>query len=127
MEARRSALKEEALNARLAAEKLDVTLPGRRENLGALHPVSQTLLRIEALFGAMGFSVADGPEIEEDFYNFTALNTPENHPARSMHDTFYLKGDDGKVLEKYLLRTHTSPIQARFMENHVKNCKKNKR
>ena len=127
LEARRAALKEEALNARLAAEKLDVTLPGRRENQGALHPVSQTLLRIEALFGAMGFSVADGPEIEEDFYNFTALNTPENHPARSMHDTFYLKDSKtGGVLGNFLLRTHTSPIQARFMENHVKSCKKNK-
>lgn len=127
LENRRLALKQEALNARLAAEKLDVTLPGRRENQGALHPVSQTLLRIEALFGAMGFSVADGPEIEEDFYNFTALNTPENHPARSMHDTFYLKdGKKGQLLKKYLLRTHTSPIQARFMEKHVQHCAKNK-
>lgn len=117
--AQRDLIKNQQLQKRLSAEALDISLPGRNENLGALHPVSQTLQRIENLFASLGFSVADGPEIEEDFYNFTALNTPENHPARSMHDTFYLLDDDSKVLQNYLLRTHTSPIQARFMQQHV--------
>ena len=98
------------LEARLKEEALDVTLPGRGAGCGGLHPVTRTLERIEVLFRSMGFEVADGPEIETDYYNFTALNQPENHPARSMHDTFYL--DDGK----HLLRTHTSPIQIRYME-----------
>lgn len=98
------------LEARLREEALDVTLPGRGLAHGGLHPVTRTLERIETLFRSMGFEVADGPEIETDYYNFTALNQPENHPARSMHDTFYL--DDGK----HLLRTHTSPIQIRYME-----------
>jgi phenylalanyl-tRNA synthetase alpha chain len=98
--------------SRLAGETLDVTLPGRGLALGGLHPVTRTLERIEQLFRTMGFEVADGPEIETDYYNFTALNQPENHPARSMHDTFYLA--DGE----HLLRTHTSPIQIRYMESH---------
>ena len=98
--------------SRLAGETLDVTLPGRGLGVGGLHPVTRTLERIEQLFRTMGFEVADGPEIESDYYNFTALNQPENHPARSMHDTFYLA--DGE----YLLRTHTSPIQIRYMESH---------
>jgi len=97
---------------RLAEETLDVTLPGRGLAVGGLHPVTRTLERIEQLFRTMGFVVADGPEIETDYYNFTALNQPENHPARSMHDTFYLA--DGE----HLLRTHTSPIQIRYMESH---------
>jgi phenylalanyl-tRNA synthetase alpha chain len=97
---------------RLAEETLDVTLPGRGLAVGGLHPVTRTLERIEQLFRTMGFEVADGPEIETDYYNFTALNQPENHPARSMHDTFYLA--DGE----HLLRTHTSPIQIRYMESH---------
>jgi phenylalanyl-tRNA synthetase alpha chain len=97
---------------RLAGETLDVTLPGRGLAVGGLHPVTRTLERIEQLFRTMGFEVADGPEIETDYYNFTALNQPENHPARSMHDTFYLA--DGE----HLLRTHTSPIQIRYMETH---------
>ncbi len=100
------------LDAQLAQEALDVTLPGRGIGVGGMHPVTRTLARIEALFHSLGFAVADGPEIETDYYNFTALNQPENHPARSMHDTFYL--DDGK----HLLRTHTSPIQIRYMETH---------
>ena len=99
-------------NRELAEEALDVTLPGRGLGLGGLHPVTRTMERIEALYRSLGFEVADGPEIETDYYNFTALNQPENHPARSMHDTFYL--EDGK----HLLRTHTSPIQIRYMENH---------
>jgi len=108
-----------ALDARLAEEALDVTLPGRRQSLGGLHPVTRTLERIEALFRSIGFEVADGPEIEADFQNFTALNTPEDHPARSMHDTFYLQDESGGVAPGVLLRTHTSPIQVRYMQAHV--------
>ncbi len=100
------------LEAKLAAEAIDITLPGRTSRNGGLHPVTRSLERIEALFATMGFSVADGPEIETDFFNFTALNTPENHPARSMHDTFYIEGS------KNLLRTHTSPVQIRHMLSH---------
>ncbi len=110
IEARRIALEEAALSARLAAETIDVTLPGRGLLLGGLHPVSRTMQRIEAFFGAIGFNVAEGPEIESDFHNFTALNIPENHPARAMHDTFYIE-------EGTLLRTHTSPVQIHVMEN----------
>lgn len=116
---RREDIRRAALEARLAEEALDVTLPGRSEGRGGLHPVTRTLERIETLFRSIGFSVADGPEIEEDFFNFTALNTPEEHPARSMHDTFYLLDEQGKVAENVLLRTHTSPIQARYMQAHV--------
>jgi len=109
---RRARIQARQLEARLTEETLDVTLPGRGLGVGGLHPVTRTLERIEALFRSMGFEVADGPEIETDYYNFTALNQPENHPARSMHDTFYLA--DGK----HLLRTHTSPIQIRYLEAH---------
>ena len=114
LEARRNALRETALLAQLAAEALDVTRPGRGGAQGGLHPVSRTLERVEQLFASIGFVVADGPEIETDWHNFTALNTPENHPARSMHDTFYLEGHDD-----VLLRTHTSPVQIRAMQAHV--------
>ncbi len=116
---RREGIRKAVLEARLAEEALDVTLPGRAEARGGLHPVTRTLERIESLFRSIGFEVADGPEIEEDFFNFTALNTPEDHPARSMHDTFYLQNPDGSLAEKVLLRTHTSPIQARYMQAHV--------
>ncbi len=119
LNSRREAIREAALAARLAEEALDVTLPGRSELRGGLHPVTRTLERIESLFASIGFTAADGPEIEEDFFNFTALNTPEDHPARSMHDTFYLNNPDGSLAEKVLLRTHTSPIQARYMLAHV--------
>ena len=112
LHAQRERIADRALEARLAGESVDVTLPGRGRGMGGLHPVSRTMERIEQLFRSIGFAVADGPEIETDFYNFTALNQPENHPARSMHDTFYLA--DGK----HLLRTHTSPIQIRYMEQH---------
>ncbi|MGY6519182.1 MAG: phenylalanine--tRNA ligase subunit alpha [Lysobacteraceae bacterium] len=105
---RREALQAEALQRRLAAETIDVTLPGRRGTRGNLHPVSRTIERIAAIFGQMGYELADGPEIEDDFHNFEALNFPEHHPARAMHDTFYFP--DGR-----LLRTHTSPVQVRFM------------
>ncbi|HEX6005217.1 MAG TPA: phenylalanine--tRNA ligase subunit alpha [Burkholderiales bacterium] len=112
LQAQRERIQGRALDARLAEEKLDVTLPGRGVGRGGLHPVTRTMERVEALFRSLGFEVADGPEIETDYYNFTALNQPEDHPARSMHDTFYLEG------EQYLLRTHTSPIQIRYMERH---------
>ena len=110
--AQRQKIQAAKLDAQLALEALDVTLPARGIGAGGLHPVTRTLARIEKLFRSIGFEVADGPEIETDYYNFTALNQPENHPARSMHDTFYL--DDGK----HLLRTHTSPIQIRYMQTH---------
>ena len=109
---RRAGLADERLAAQLAAESLDVSLPGRGVGSGGLHPITRTLERMEALFRSLGFEVADGPEIEDDFHNFTALNTPENHPARSMHDTFYVEGGN-------VLRTHTSPIQVRYMETHA--------
>ncbi len=111
--ARRQALADDELALQLRAESLDVSLPGRRRGEGGLHPVSLTLERMEAIFGSMGFAVADGPEIETDWFNFTALNTPEDHPARSMHDTFYVEGGN-------LLRTHTSPMQVRYAVQHVK-------
>jgi phenylalanyl-tRNA synthetase alpha chain len=113
---RRQALADAELEAQLKAEALDVTLPGRARASGGLHPVSLTLERIEGIFGSMGFEVAEGPEIETDWFNFTALNTPEDHPARSMHDTFYVEGG-------HLLRTHTSPMQIRHAVQHVKRYK----
>jgi phenylalanyl-tRNA synthetase alpha chain len=109
---RRDALQQNKLAQKLAAESLDVTLPGRGLGTGGLHPVTRTLERIETLFHSIGYAVAEGPEIESDFYNFTALNIPEDHPARAMHDTFYID-------EKHVLRTHTSPIQIRYMQAHV--------
>ena len=114
---RQEAIERAELEQRLAAEAIDVTLPGRGLGAGGLHPVTLTIARIEAIFRSVGFDVADGPEIEEDFFNFTALNTPENHPARSMHDTFYVDGtdDQGRGL---LLRTHTSPMQIRYARTH---------
>lgn len=120
--ARRQALADAELQIQLKAEALDVTLPGRQAGLGGLHPVSRSLERIEAIFGSMGFDVADGPEIEEDWFNFTALNTPADHPARSMHDTFYVDtvAPDGGG---HLLRTHTSPMQVRYAVQHVKKHK----
>lgn len=118
LNARRQALADHELNLQLASEALDVTLPGRQRGQGGLHPVSLTLERIEQVFGSMGFDVAQGPEIESDWFNFTALNTPEDHPARSMHDTFYVEG--GSAAAPYLLRTHTSPMQIRHAVQHVK-------
>jgi len=108
VEARKAALEAAELEARLAAERLDVTLPGRGHRPGGLHPVTRTLDRIETIFASAGFSVAQGPEIEDDYHNFEALNIPSHHPARAMHDTFYFP--DGM-----LLRTHTSPVQIRVM------------
>ncbi len=115
---RRQALADAEMQAQLQAESLDVTLPGRARGEGGLHPVSLTLERIEAIFGSMGFEVAQGPEIETDWFNFTALNTPEDHPARSMHDTFYVEG--GSDTAPNLLRTHTSPMQIRYAVQHVR-------
>jgi phenylalanyl-tRNA synthetase alpha chain len=117
LEARRAELADARLAARLAEESLDVTLPGRGRGAGGIHPVIRTWQRIEEIWRSIGFDVADGPEIESDWYNFTALNNPENHPARSMQDTFYvdLKDKDGLPL---LLRTHTSPMQVRYARMH---------
>ena len=109
IEARRAALERADIERRLAAGRIDVTLPGRGEEPGGLHPVTQARLRIETLFRRAGFEVASGPEIEDDFHNFEALNIPPNHPARAMHDTFYFP--DGR-----LLRTHTSPVQIRALQ-----------
>ena len=118
LQARRDALAEVELQAQLRAEALDVTLPGRHRGTGGLHPVSRTMMRIETIFGSMGFDVADGPEIETDWYSFTALNNPENHPARSMQDTFYvdMKDAEGRWLN---LRPHTSPMQVRYARAHA--------
>lgn len=110
---RRQALAQAELDVQLKAEALDVTLPGRKRGMGSLHPVSLSMERIEQIFGSMGFDVADGPEIENDWFNFGALNFPEDHPARAMHDTFYVEGG-------CLLRTHTSPMQNRYAVQHVK-------
>ncbi|MDB5854441.1 MAG: phenylalanyl-tRNA synthetase [Herminiimonas sp.] len=113
LDARRDALANAQMQARLNAEAIDITLPGRGRGMGGIHPVMRTWQRVEEIFGSIGFDVADGPEIETDWTNFTALNSPENHPARSMQDTFYIDGKDseGKPL---LLRTHTSPMQVRY-------------
>jgi len=111
LEQRRAELVRAALDARLAEEAIDVTLPGRQRGQGGIHPVIRTWQRIEDIFASIGFDVADGPEIESDWFNFTALNQPENHPARSMHDTFYVEGG-------LLLRTHTSPMQVRYARQH---------
>ena len=111
IQARQNVLEEERIRATLAADSLDVSLPGRGHASGTLHPVTRTLRRMQRIFAHAGFEVHTGPEIENEYYNFTALNIPEDHPARAMHDTFYL--DSG-----LLLRTHTSPVQIRAMEKH---------
>ena len=112
LEARRARLEEAALDAELARGALDVSLPGRGQGEGSLHPVTRTRLRIESIFLQAGFQIATGPEVEDDFHNFEALNIPPNHPARAMHDTFYFP--DGR-----LLRTHTSPVQIRYLREHA--------
>ncbi|HVJ38541.1 MAG TPA: phenylalanine--tRNA ligase subunit alpha [Stenotrophomonas sp.] len=109
---RRQVLDAAALDARLAGERIDISLPGRREERGGLHPVSRTLERITGIFARLGYELADGPEIEDDWHNFEALNFPPHHPARAMHDTFYF--GDGR-----LLRTHTSGVQVRYMGEHA--------
>lgn len=110
LNARKEELDSAALNARLAAESIDITLPGRGQEIGGLHPVTRTINRIEDFFSSIGFTVAEGPEVEDDYHNFEALNIPAHHPARAMHDTFYFDAHT-------LLRTHTSPVQVREMEN----------
>ncbi|MDD5580039.1 MAG: phenylalanine--tRNA ligase subunit alpha [Methylobacter sp.] len=110
LEARKNVLENAALEERLASERIDVTLPGRGQNIGGLHPVTTTLRRISRIFGSVGFKVIEGPEIEDDYHNFEALNIPEHHPARAMHDTFYFDAHT-------VLRTHTSPVQIRVMES----------
>ena len=117
LKARREAILNAGQAQQLASEALDVTLPARSQGKGGLHPVSLTLSRIEQLFHSIGFEVATGPEIETDFYNFTALNIPEDHPARAMHDTFY-------VDDKHVLRTHTSPVQIHYMQDSLKKNRK---
>ncbi len=111
IDTRRVALEQQAFDARIAEETVDVTLPGRGEHPGAMHPITRTRRRIEALFAARGFEIVTGPEIEDDYHNFEALNVPPDHPARAMQDTFYLDG------RRLLLRTHTSPVQIRTMES----------
>jgi phenylalanyl-tRNA synthetase alpha chain len=112
IQSRRESILARELDAKLAAESIDVTLPGRRQSPGGLHPIALVQRRVEALFASMGFSVADGPEIESDDYNFTALRMFPNHPSRSMQDTFYIEGTSR------VLRTHTSPVQIRYMQSH---------
>ncbi len=109
LEARRQTLEEARLAQALEAERVDVTLPGRGQANGGLHPITRTLERIEALFSSIGFTIAEGPEVEDDYHNFEALNIPGHHPARAMHDTFYFDAH-------HLLRTHTSPVQVRVMK-----------
>src|SRR5690606_32971755 len=121
LDQRRQALEASAIEAKLAAEKIDVTLPGRAADFGSLHPVTRTIQRIEAIFTSIGYTVEEGPEIEDDYHNFEALNIPEHHPARAMHDTFYVKGINPKgaskgALGNLVLRTHTSPVQVHTME-----------
>ena len=113
IEAKQAAMADAELNAKLLAEKIDVTLPVRPETDGFVHPISQTIEEVVAILGEMGFGVAEGPEIEDDWYNFTALNIPEDHPARQEHDTFYLPGVGDKG--RKVLRTHTSPVQIRTL------------
>ena len=112
LETRKHEISNLELNEKLEKEKIDVTLPSRPKMKGSLHPVMNTIDEISTIFHGIGFDVADGPEIEDDFHNFTALNIPESHPARAMHDTFY-------VNKEYVLRTHTSPVQIRYMENNT--------
>ena len=111
IKARQSELEEERIRATLESDSLDISLPGRGHTAGTLHPVTRTLRRMQRIFAHAGFEVRTGPEVEDEYYNFTALNIPEDHPARAMHDTFYLESGQ-------LLRTHTSPVQIRAMEKH---------
>ena len=111
---KKSSLEETYLNEKLKNEALDITLPTRPENIGRIHPLSKTMVEVISIFAQMGFTVAEGPDIESDFYNFTALNIPQEHPARQEHDTFYFNEDENG--ERKVLRTHTSPVQIRTME-----------
>ena len=115
--ARRFALEASELDARLATETIDVTLPGRDQGRGSIHPVSRTMERMAEIFGRMGYALADGPEIEDDWHNFEALNFPPHHPARAMHDTFYVEAGGAGPGGRRLLRTHTSGVQIRYMQD----------
>ncbi|QJW46156.1 phenylalanine--tRNA ligase subunit alpha [bacterium BFN5] len=114
IESKSNTLKQAELSLRLASEKIDVTLPGRKSNLGHKHPLTKTLDHIKSIFMKLGFEIADGPEVEQDYYNFEALNLPKDHPARDMQDSFY-------ITEELLLRTHTSPVQVRTMQKAQPN------
>src|SRR6056297_594388 len=116
--AKKAALADAALDERLRGEWLDVTLPGRPRRLGTIHPVSQVTEEVTAIFADMGFSVAEGPQIEDDWYNFDALNIPSHHPARAEMDTFYMHRAEGDERPPHVLRTHTSPVQIRSMQAH---------
>src|SRR5690606_34904019 len=109
-------LEDAELDARLAGESIDVTLPGRNPGRGGIHPISRTMQRMADIFGRLGYDLADGPEIEDDWHNFEALNFPPHHPARAMHDTFYFPPDGAGIAR--LLRTHTSGVQVRYMGEH---------
>lgn len=118
LEAKKKALEEKEMNAKLAAERIDVTQPVRPEVQGRIHPVSKIYEEVVAIFGQMGFEVAEGPDIEDQFHNFNALNMPANHPARQMQDTFYIPNPDSDNFDdSYVVRTHTSPVQIRTMES----------
>jgi phenylalanyl-tRNA synthetase alpha chain len=112
VEQRKSLINENLINDKLSSETVDITLPGRAERSGGLHPVTLTMNRIQKMFAKLGFDVVEGPEVEDEFYNFEALNIPEHHPARAMHDTFYFN-------DNRLLRTHTSPVQIRVLEKQA--------
>ena len=114
---RKQAMEQAAIDAKLAEETIDVTLPGRGQTIGGLHPVTRTLQRIQNIFASVGYDVEEGPEIEDDYHNFEALNIPSHHPARAMHDTFYVRATEEDGDTKHVLRTHTSPVQVRTMEN----------
>jgi phenylalanyl-tRNA synthetase alpha chain len=119
LDAKKDKLEEAEINKRLASEKVDITLPVRPQNMGKIHPISKVMEEISHILGGLGFEFHDGPDIEDDYHNFTALNIPENHPARQMHDTFYLPpAHDGSLR---VLRTHTSNVQIRAMENIIKS------
>ena len=109
---RKKLIQDEELNFQLESESIDVSLPGRKQSQGSLHPITISMNRIQSLFHSIGFDIATGPEIEDDYHNFTALNIPEEHPARAMHDTFYID-------KNHVLRTHTSPVQVRYLKNNT--------
>ncbi|MFV2053910.1 phenylalanine--tRNA ligase subunit alpha [Aliiroseovarius sp. YM-037] len=123
LSAKKAALGDAALDARLATEWLDVTLPGRPRRTGTIHPVSQVTEEVTAIFADMGFAVAEGPQIESDWYNFDALNIPSHHPARAEMDTFYMHREDGDNRPPHVLRTHTSPVQIRHMQDNGAPCR----
>ncbi|MEC8580607.1 MAG: phenylalanine--tRNA ligase subunit alpha [Pseudomonadota bacterium] len=123
LSAKKEALADAALNERLKSEWLDVTLPARDARVGTIHPVSQVIEEVTTIFADMGFSVAEGPQIDTDFYNFDALNIPGHHPARAEMDTFYMHRAEGDNRPPHVLRTHTSPVQIRHMEKHGAPCR----